>query len=126
MTYLPVKGEPFTVSMGLRTLDFDKWIEIDEEYEVELTEKRELLTNRKSEVFAALPGGLAGSVEVLEKLIPVFVSQVAGIWLQKLAQICMAYMNQFRTMKIESVLPLMQCLLNLLQTDQFGGLTGQY
>jgi dimethylamine monooxygenase subunit A len=69
MTYLPVKGEPFTVSMGLRTLDFDKWIEIDEEYEIELAEKRELLTNRKSEVFAALPAGLAGSVEVLEKLL---------------------------------------------------------
>ena len=55
MTYIPVKGQPFTVSMGLRSMDPDKWIEIDEQYESELAQKRHLLANRRAEVFGALP-----------------------------------------------------------------------
>jgi len=69
VTYVPVKGQPFTVSLGLRRMDPDQWIEIDEHFETELAEKRELLGNRRSEVFAALPEGLKGSEEVLAKLI---------------------------------------------------------
>ena len=69
MTYIPVKGQPFTVSMGLRSLDVDKWIEIDEQYEAELAQKRYLLANRRAEVFGALPAGLQGSGEVLENLV---------------------------------------------------------
>ena len=69
MTYIPVKGQPFTVSMGLRTMDPDKWIEIDEQYEAELAQKRHLLANRRAEVFGTLPAGLHGSGEVLEDLV---------------------------------------------------------
>lgn len=68
MTYIPVKGQPFTVSMGLRTMDPDTWIEIDEHYETELAEKRHLLEHRKSDVLAVLPEGLDGSREVLDEL----------------------------------------------------------
>ena len=68
MTYLPVKGEPFTVSMGLRAMDLDKWIEIDEHFESEINQKKELLENKHELVFAALPEGLAGSAETLEML----------------------------------------------------------
>ncbi|MGI9163985.1 MAG: heme-dependent oxidative N-demethylase family protein [Mycobacterium sp.] len=69
MTYIPVKGQPFTVSMGLRTMDPDTWIEIDEHYETELAEKRHLLDHRKADVLAVLPEGLSGSREVLDELI---------------------------------------------------------
>lgn len=69
MTYIPVKGDPFTVSMGLRTMSLDSWIEIDEHYESEIAQKHELLRNQHQEVFAELPQGLAGSKEVLEMLI---------------------------------------------------------
>jgi hypothetical protein len=69
MTYIPVKGQPFTVSMGLRSMDLDKWIEIDAHYETELDQKRHLLENRRAEVLAVLPEGLKGSAEVLEKLV---------------------------------------------------------
>ena len=69
MTYLPVKGQPFTVSMGLRTMDPDTWIEIDEHYETELAEKRHLLEHRKADVLAVLPEGLSGSQEVLDELL---------------------------------------------------------
>jgi hypothetical protein len=68
MTYIPVKGDPFTVSMGLRTMPLDSWIEIDEHYDSEIDQKRELLSSRRNEVFAELPQGLAGSTEVLEML----------------------------------------------------------
>jgi len=57
MTYVPVKGQPFTVSMGLRTLDTDQWIEVDEHLETELAQKRRLLQTRRTEVFGALPQG---------------------------------------------------------------------
>jgi len=68
MTYMPVKGEPFTVSMGLRAMPIDTWIEIDEHYQTEIDEKIRLFAVNKDDVFAALPEGLAGSVETLEML----------------------------------------------------------
>ena len=49
MTYIPVKGQPFTVSMGLRTMNPEEWIEIDEHYDAELVQKRDLLDNRRAE-----------------------------------------------------------------------------
>jgi hypothetical protein len=69
MTYVPVKGQPFTVSMGLRTMAADQWIEIDEHFETELAQKRQLFQTRRAEVFGALPRGLLASTEVLEKLV---------------------------------------------------------
>lgn len=69
MAYVPVKGQPFTVSIGARNMDLDKWIEIDAEYETELAQKRHLLEHRRAEVLAVLPEGLRGSAEVLEKLV---------------------------------------------------------
>lgn len=69
MTYIPVKGQPFTVSMGLRRLDLDKWIEIDADFETEIAEKRHLLGSRRDQVFAALPEGTSGSRELLAKLV---------------------------------------------------------
>lgn len=69
MTYIPVNGEPFAVSMGLRAMDPDNWIEIDEHFEAEISEKRELLAHRHNDVFGALEAGRTGSNEVLTKLI---------------------------------------------------------
>ncbi len=69
MTYIPVKGQPFTVSMGLRSMDLDKWIEIDANFEPEIAEKRHLLDSKRKQVFAALPAGTGGSREVLAKLV---------------------------------------------------------
>jgi len=68
MTYIPVKGQPFTVSMGLRRMDTAEWIEIDDHYDAELAEKRVLLETRRDQVFAALPEGLDSSHEVLDRL----------------------------------------------------------
>lgn len=67
--YQPVDGKPFTVSMGLRTLDLDDWIEIDEHFAAEIAQKRELFATQRNQVFAHLPQGLAGSRETLDLLL---------------------------------------------------------
>lgn len=69
MTYIPVNGEPFAVTMGLRAMDPEAWIEIDEHYESEISQKLELLATRHDEVFGALDRGLIASQEVLDKLL---------------------------------------------------------
>ena len=69
MTYMPIDGRPFAVSMGLRAMDPNAWIEIDEHYEREIAQKRQLLNDQHGQVFAALDTGLAGSQEVLDRLL---------------------------------------------------------
>lgn len=77
MTYIPVKGQPFVVSMGLRSMDLDKWIEIDENFDTEIAEKRHLLKNKRDQVFAVLPAGTNGSRELLAKLVEYLAIQFA-------------------------------------------------
>lgn len=68
MTYIPIDGRPFTVSMGLRALNIQEWIDVDSNRESELDQKRELLQQHRGQVFAALPEGLQGSKETLAML----------------------------------------------------------
>ena len=69
MTYIPVDGRPFTVSMGLRALNILEWIEVDSNRDAELKQKRDLLQQHHGQVFAALPEGLQGSQETLDLLL---------------------------------------------------------
>ena len=68
MSYMPIDGRPFAVSMGLRAMNPANWIEIDDHYSDEIAKKRGLLRDQPAQVFAALDRGHAGSQEVLEKL----------------------------------------------------------
>ncbi len=68
MTYQPVDGKPFTVTMGLRALDLAHWIEIDENYQSEIFLKQKLLQQNHAQVFATIPRGFAGSAEALDLL----------------------------------------------------------
>lgn len=68
MTYIPIDGRPFAVSMGLRALNVADWIEIDSHRDEELKLKRELLEQHHGQVFASLPEGLQGSQETLALL----------------------------------------------------------
>jgi hypothetical protein len=61
-------GPPW-LSMGIRTLDLDGWLVIDERFDAELAFKRQLLHERPDEVFAATPAALDPSAEVLELVI---------------------------------------------------------
>jgi hypothetical protein len=62
MTYMPVDGKPDRMHVGARALDLSKWIEINSDYEIDLAQKRDLLSRKKhDEVFVSLPLGDLGS-----------------------------------------------------------------
>ncbi|MEM7652066.1 MAG: DUF3445 domain-containing protein [Pseudomonadota bacterium] len=63
---VPVDGGPFKLSMGLRSLKLQDWLEIDEDFSAYLTEKRRLLDVRHSDVFAALPSTGEDGLQVLQ------------------------------------------------------------
>jgi dimethylamine monooxygenase subunit A len=60
---------PYRLAMGLRALDLEEWIEIDRDFDEQMAERDRLLTERRDEVFAALPESAAGQEEVLELLL---------------------------------------------------------
>jgi dimethylamine monooxygenase subunit A len=64
--YSPFDDRPFRHRIGMRPLDLATWIEPDADFDEQLTLKARLLTERHSEVFAALPGTEAAAAEVLE------------------------------------------------------------
>lgn len=68
MTYMPIDGKPDRMHVGARVLDLTKWIEINSDYDVDLAQKRDLLSRKHDEVFVSLPLGDGGSREVLELL----------------------------------------------------------
>jgi len=68
MTYMPVDGKPDRMHVGARALDLTNWIEINSDYEKDLAQKRDLLSQKHDEVFVSLPLGDAGSREVLDLL----------------------------------------------------------
>lgn len=63
--HVPVDGTPWRLTMGLRRLDLDRWLEVDDRRGEELATKRELLTSARDEVFVALPGSEAACAELL-------------------------------------------------------------
>ena len=66
--YLPFDGRPFRLRMGLRPLDLDRWIEVDDRRDVELVEKESLLATRHGDVVAFVehPDVDAAAVELDE------------------------------------------------------------
>ena len=67
--YLPLSGKPFTISMGLRSLDLANWLEVDAEFDSEIALKQRLYQTHPNQVFAAKPEGLAGATETYELIV---------------------------------------------------------
>ena len=65
--YTPFEA-PYRMSMGLMALPLAEWIEVDDELESQLREKRRLAAERPAEVFQALPGSETAQAEVLRLL----------------------------------------------------------
>ena len=63
---LTLRPGPPWLAMGVRPLDLDDWLVLDDNYDEELALKRRLLAERPADVFAALPGTGAAGAEVLE------------------------------------------------------------
>lgn len=69
MTHLlDLTDRPFRWRMGLKPLDPDAWILIDEHYERDLAEKRRLVRESHDDVIAVLPGTEDAAAEVLHAL----------------------------------------------------------
>jgi hypothetical protein len=67
--YLPFTSPQWHLKLGLRSLNLEDWIEIDEELPIYLNRKAEILQERRSEVFGSLPGSEAAQQEVLNLLL---------------------------------------------------------
>ncbi|WP_270934821.1 heme-dependent oxidative N-demethylase family protein [Falsiroseomonas oryzae] len=66
--HLPFEDGPFRMAMGLLACPAANWIELDERYPAEMTERRDLLARRHAEVFATCPGSEAARAELLAVL----------------------------------------------------------
>ena len=67
--HLPFDSGPYRMAMGLTTLPETAWFEIDERYVEEMAERRRLLAQQHSDVFAALPLSDAARTEVLADVV---------------------------------------------------------
>lgn len=63
--YRPFEPGPYRMAMGLFTVPESAWFERDRHYPAELRERRRLLAERPTEVFAALPASDAARAEAL-------------------------------------------------------------
>lgn len=61
----PVEAGPYRMAMGLTIVPECDWFEIDALYPAEMAEKRKLLADQYTDVFAALPGSEAACAEAL-------------------------------------------------------------
>ncbi|SMF45421.1 Protein of unknown function [Tistlia consotensis] len=66
--YLPFTDGPWRMTMGLMAMKPRDWIEIDEEYDFYVAEKRRLLSERRAAIFAARPGSEAACRELQDNL----------------------------------------------------------
>jgi dimethylamine monooxygenase subunit A len=67
--YLPFAEGQWQLKMGLRSLDLDSWIEIDDTFLPYLARKQDLLAAHYTDLYAAVPGSEAGQQEVLALLL---------------------------------------------------------
>lgn len=63
---LDLRVGPPWLSMGIRALDLDGWLVLDDRFDAELDLKHRLLSVRPDDVFAARPDALDASTEVLD------------------------------------------------------------
>jgi dimethylamine monooxygenase subunit A len=66
---LPFADGKWRMNMGLKALNLQEWIDIDQHFAEELALKDQLLKNQYSEVFSSLPNSQFGQQEVLDLLI---------------------------------------------------------
>jgi hypothetical protein len=76
--YLPFEPGPYRMAMGLLTVPDAAWFELDDHYPAEMAERRRLLTERHTEVFAALPVSDAARAEALAEVAANLVTHHAG------------------------------------------------
>jgi dimethylamine monooxygenase subunit A len=71
-------GAPHRLTMGLRPLDLDTWLDADPDHP-QMRVRRELLSERRGEVFAALPDSLAACEQVATRVAAVTSQRLPGV-----------------------------------------------
>ena len=66
--YVPLESKGWRMAMGLRPLDLEHWLEVDERRDGELELKRQLLETAYDVVVATTPEGDEGSYELLAEV----------------------------------------------------------
>jgi hypothetical protein len=66
--YIPLETKGWRMAMGLRPLDLDHWLEVDDRRDDELEQKRTLLDTAYDVVVATNPEGDAGSRELFDEV----------------------------------------------------------
>ena len=67
--YRPFLDGPWRLAMGIKALDLQEWIEIDERFAAQLAVRRQLLDEERSAVLAGLPESGPGQRELLALLL---------------------------------------------------------
>lgn len=68
--YVPLDGRPFRLTMGLRPLDISQWFERDDEWDIQLSLKRNLVATKRREVVAVTPTCDAAAHELVDRVAP--------------------------------------------------------
>ena len=66
--YFPAEGGRYRLSLGLKVLAPEDWIEIDGRFADEIARKRDLLASKRDTVFLALPGSEVAQADLIETL----------------------------------------------------------
>jgi dimethylamine monooxygenase subunit A len=67
--YRPFLDGPWRLAMGIKALDLEEWIEVDERFAAQLAERRQLLDDQRSAVLGELPESRPGQRELLKLLL---------------------------------------------------------
>lgn len=67
--YLDVAPSPFRWRLGLRPLDLDEWLQLDDEYDTMIRRKREVMADHPATAFAALDDVIAESTEIRDAIV---------------------------------------------------------
>ena len=82
-TYLPFADGQWRMSMGLKALNLQEWIEINEHFVNDLRLKDKLLKKQYSDVFASLPNSQLSQKEVLDLLLNYLLEQFPQYYRQQ-------------------------------------------
>lgn len=68
LPYFPIDADDFKLTMGLKPLRGENWIEVDARYEAEINIKRELIADQRNAVFATTPDAKSAEADVLKRI----------------------------------------------------------
>ncbi len=68
LPYFPIDADDFKLTMGLKPLRDESWIEVDTHYDSEIKIKRQLIADQRDAVFASTVEAKSAEAEVLERV----------------------------------------------------------